>query len=585
MRRGGASALALIGLVFLLTALFLTDIQAAPPAQAPEATPSVAGGRVLWAENCLPCHGPTGRGDGPTAQSIPNPVGNLIDPEVYRNRTPAEHFDVIKNGRIEKLMPPWGNRFDDAQIWDLVAYTWSLHTNPETLATGATLYGEQCASCHGLEGVPLEQASASISFADLAVMTQRSLADLQAGYTASQAHTNLSLSDDELWLALDQVRALGYRLPRRDGVLNGQIINATANQAQGDLPVTLYAFENEASVITYTTQADSQGNYTFANLATDPATLYVIESYFDEVSYLTSPQSFAPDSSQTTVDLSVYETTTSAEAVQLTRLNQLVSPQPDGLQVLQIFVLSNNGDKTYIGQNGQTFAFTLPAAATNVEFQNDFGNRFRRTDDGYTTSEPIVPGPEGLVIAASYELPAEGDSLTVELPIPAAIETINLLLEAQSETVSLTSPQLQFLEFRDLQNSRFAAYSGGAFTQGDSLSLTFSGLDSLEALAGMPPGAVAAPPSMLDQDLLRWLVLGLGSLAIVLTVGMYATRRPPQAAGVPQMDSAARQQKLLLLLARLDDAFAAGEIDEPLYRQARAGYKIELVGLMRRGGD
>jgi mono/diheme cytochrome c family protein len=568
-----------------LTGLFLTDSQAAPPAQTPETTPSVSGGKALWAENCLPCHGPTGRGDGPTAQSIPNPVGNLLDPEVYRNRTPAEHFDVIKNGRIEKLMPPWGNRFSDAQIWDLVAYTWSLHTSPATLAASATLYDKQCAGCHGLAGVPVELATSSISFADLPAMTQRSLADLQAGYHASLAHADLSLSTDELWLVLDHVRALSYLLPRRDGVLSGQIVNATANQPQGDLPVTLYAFESEANVITSTSQADSQGKYTFSNLATDPETLYVVESYYDEVSYLTDPQTFAEDSRQTTVDLNVYETTTRPDGVQLSRLNQIVSPRPDGLQVLQIFVLSNSGDKTYIGQNGQTFAFKLPASATNIQFQNDFGHRFSRTGDGYTTAEPIIPGAEGLVIAASYDLPAEGDSLTVELPIPAAIETINLLLEVQAEAVSLDSPQLQFIEFRDLQNSRFAAYSGGAFAAGDILSLIFSGLDSVEAQPSLPPGAVAAPPSIIDQDTLRWLILGLSGLAIALTVGLYAFRGSPQSASASQAESSARQHKLLLLLARLDEAVAAGEIEEPLYRQARAGYKTELVRLMRSEGD
>jgi hypothetical protein len=37
---------------------------------------------------------------------------------------------------------------------------------------------------------------------------------------------------------------------------------------------------------------------------------------------------------------------------------------------------------------------------------------------------------------------------------------------------------------------------------------------------------------------------------------------------------------LLLLLARLDETFEAGELDEEVYRQARAKYKAELAQIM-----
>jgi hypothetical protein len=43
-----------------------------------------------------------------------------------------------------------------------------------------------------------------------------------------------------------------------------------------------------------------------------------------------------------------------------------------------------------------------------------------------------------------------------------------------------------------------------------------------------------------------------------------------------------RRQKLLLLLARLDEAFEAGELDKQVYHRARAKYKAELVQLMER---
>ena len=114
-------------------------------AQEPIVPPSVTGGQALWPENCLPCHGPAGQGDGPTAEALPNPPANLADPELSRQLSPADNFDTIKNGRMENMMPPWGNRFDDAQIWDLTAHVWSFSTSPEMLAQGETVYpGAMC---------------------------------------------------------------------------------------------------------------------------------------------------------------------------------------------------------------------------------------------------------------------------------------------------------------------------------------------------------------------------------------------------------------------------------------------------------
>jgi hypothetical protein len=49
------------------------------------------------------------------------------------------------------------------------------------------------------------------------------------------------------------------------------------------------------------------------------------------------------------------------------------------------------------------------------------------------------------------------------------------------------------------------------------------------------------------------------------------------------VDSSLRRQKLLVMLARLDELFESGELDKQLYHRARAKYKTELVELMEQG--
>jgi len=577
--------LLMLGSILLIWAT--GSAHAAPPAQGPEAPPSVGGGRALWGENCLPCHGPTGQGDGPTAEALPNPPANLTDLESARQRTPAAAFDVIKNGRMDKFMPPWSNRLSDDQIWDLVAHIWNLSVTADDLAAGEAIYTAQCAACHGSDGSGSgPDAPADINdFTDLQVMTQQSQAELLAHYLAGEPHAQLSeLSQDEIWQTLDYIRTFTFIVPKRNGVLNGQVINGTTNEPQGHIELKLRVFDGSTEVETMTTQADDSGSYSFENLTTDHSTLYLVEGRYQDITYLSDePGLFVPDSTETTVDLKVYEPTTDVETIDITQLHYLISFSPDELNVVQVFVLSHDDNRTYIGQEGQTFAFALPETAQEVTFQNDpSGLRFLETDAGYADTDPIKPGDEGATIVASYNLPFDDDTLTIDVPLPADVVSLNVLMQEQGATLS--SPQVQFVETRQAQGDSFSIYNGGNISQGETLALELTNLDALEFAA--PPDAVpaaSAPGGLINQSHLRWVIIGVIGLAVVVTGLVYPQLRPrlTHRATAYDDDPATRRQKLLLLLARLDQVFQAGELDEAVYRRARTRYKTELADLMQ----
>lgn len=581
----------LAAFVFIAVALFLvvlpTVSQAAPPAQAPTDPPSASGGRTLWAENCQPCHGATGRGDGPTAASIPAQLPDLSDPQLGRATTPQANFDVIKNGRMDKMMPPWGNRLSDAQIWDAAAYVWSLSATPQNIAAGETIYAEKCAACHGQSGAGdgPDAPAEIVDFTNQAVMVERSQADLQANFRAGEQHTPFNdLTEAELWQALDYVRTFSFdvTLPKSDGVLTGQVINATTNQPVGNLEVTLHGFQNNAEVTTLTAQADGEGRFRFENLPTEHSILYLVEGTYADVVYVTDqPGIFTPDSTETSLDLPVYEPTTDDQAIKITQLHYLLSFSPEAVNAVQIFVVGNDSDRAYVGQNGQTLPVPVPNGAAAVRFENDpAGARYLQTDAGYVDTAPVVPGPEGSSIIASYDIPYTGDSLQIDLPLPADTAALNVLMSNQG--AELSSPQVQFVENRQVQGSEFAIFNGGQLAKGATLTLQLTGLDDLEfnAAPAMPGATVAAP--VVDQAMWSWIIVALGGLAIVGVAVGYPLLRPQltHQADMYDADPALHRQKLLLMLARLDEAFAAAELDEQVYRQARARYKAELVEVL-----
>ncbi|MBK8799837.1 MAG: cytochrome c [Anaerolineales bacterium] len=118
----------------------------------PANLPFAAAGRASYLENCAPCHGEQGLGDGPTVADLPSPPTAFADQAAMWELSPAMLFHTTKFGRLQKLMPPWSNQLTDDEIWNTVAFAWSLHTEEAATAAGALLYAESCAACHGDAG-------------------------------------------------------------------------------------------------------------------------------------------------------------------------------------------------------------------------------------------------------------------------------------------------------------------------------------------------------------------------------------------------------------------------------------------------
>ena len=553
-------------------------------AQGPDRPPSVSQAQPLWIENCTPCHGPSGLGDGPTAQAIENPLPNFADPIHARQMTPAAIHDTIKNGRIETLMPPWKNQLSDAEMWDLTAQVWRLGVNSEDLVAGETLYAGQCAACHGESGRgDGPEASATINdFTDLGRMVQLSQADLQINYEASADHSDLTLSEIEVWQTLDYARTFSFIVPQRNGLLSGQVINQTTNEPAANVELTLLILSSNSIVESLTAQSDEAGRYTFAKLPTDPGFLFVLEGAYQGIIYETEPShGFSGDNNEANLNLDVYEATTSAEAINVTQLHYIVGASAEVVNVLQIFVIGNQDNQTYIGDEaGRTFSFALPDNAQNPIFQGDSsGTRFVETGQGFVDTAPILPGEEGSMIAVSYDIPYNEDTLTVETPLPADVAALNLMLGAPE--VEFSSEQLDFAGTRDIQGSVFSMYDGSDLRQGETLAFKFSNLEAVAPATA--PASTITSSAVVDQGLLRWVIIGLGGLAIVGGGIVYPLMRSQSAgpAGAEDQDPEFQRRKLLLTLARLDEIFEAGELDETIYREARVRYIARLAALMR----
>lgn len=586
--RSAIAALLVSGLLF--AGWGLTSAKAGPPQQGPPDTPVVSSGSALWAENCAPCHGATGRGDGDTARASNLTVPDFTDVRAARARSLATMFEVTRDGRMDRLMPPWGRRLDEQQMWNVVAYAWTLGAPRADLEAGEAVFNESCAGCHGESGRGdgPEAAGPVPDLTDLALMAGRSQADWRAGLdaTADGAHAAVAGLDDEaVWQALAYARSLSFAFPARDGALTGEIMNGTTGQPQGGLTVTLHALRGNSEVETLTTQAGDDGRFTFTNLDTDHSLVYVAETTYEGVAYFSANAAvFTPDSLEATTSLNVFGTTESDEAVAISQLHEIMSFGPNGLEVLQVYIFTNSGDLSFVGAPGPdglpaTVRIDLPEGAVGATFRDDVGSAdFRELDGVYVGQSPVPAGGGQLSAVVSFLLPTDGDSLTFETPLLYPTEQLNVLVADQGATVE--SDQAQFVDQRDFQGEKFNFYRGVSLPAGQRVSMRFSNLSGIEI--DEPAAAPGQVDSAIDQTVLRWAILGLGLAAILF--GLVYPRLKPAAVTAGDAGLKSERDRLLFTLVRLDEVYAQGELDEGTYRQARAQYKSRLRRVMQQLG-
>jgi mono/diheme cytochrome c family protein len=123
-------------------------------------------GPDLFRAYCAPCHGLSGKGDGPAAQALKEKIPDLtLLAKNHGGQFPAAGvLEVIAGDKVmashgSREMPIWGpifhrveedTDFGNVRLHNLVKYLESIQADTVTkIPSGAELYREHCAVCHG----------------------------------------------------------------------------------------------------------------------------------------------------------------------------------------------------------------------------------------------------------------------------------------------------------------------------------------------------------------------------------------------------------------------------------------------------
>ncbi len=122
LRRPGQNDIVHVFPVFIQTDPNDTD----PPNPRAVTPDSVAAGKALYQQNCVVCHGTTGKGDGPAGKTLNPPPADLTYHTIPGVHTDGQLFYWISQGLPRTSMPQFAQVLTEDQRWDLVNFIRTL---------------------------------------------------------------------------------------------------------------------------------------------------------------------------------------------------------------------------------------------------------------------------------------------------------------------------------------------------------------------------------------------------------------------------------------------------------------------------
>ncbi|GAB1421711.1 hypothetical protein MASR2M15_18930 [Anaerolineales bacterium] len=553
--------------------------QSVPDQGIPQKQPNIANGAILFSESCTQCHGEGGQGDGALVLSgeISAPI-NFTDPQVMNDKTPAQLFQVITDGNIDKLMPPWGTSLSEQERWDLAVYVYSLHYTSQQFEQGAQLFVDQCVRCHGEEGQgdgpdmeASERSSGNLSDHQNMVF----LSD-QAIYTnIAEGANNMpdfaaELNEEQIKDLVAYTRSLSFTDQIELSKVEGQLSNQTAG---GDIPANVKVLlrwgNTEKGFQSTETLSDATGYFKF-----DQVPIVTGDSYFAVANY--QGRNFVSqvigDIEQEKLDIKVYELTEDPFSIEITSIDMVIEPitiegMGSGLFISQIYHYKNLSDRAFTTSQGAgngrfaSLLMILPPGAIILNDESDPRYLIARDLEAIISTMPVLPD-EDHVFEALYFLPYE-EAAVIE-------QTLNnkfsgeIRIQIAPESLKLEGKGLNFSENVIENDQKYAVYTGTeTINTGENFRFEVTG----------NPNAV--PVDVVSSDTLLPIILVIVIIAVVVLIGIvwWSNRHSTK------QDQTIN--RLIRQIAELDQMHETGQINHDVYQRQRASLKAELSQLMQ----
>lgn len=571
----------------------------------PASAPDIENGKLIYAEKCAPCHGNTGLGDGADGKQLPVTVAAFALPETAHKASPAKWYTVVTQGNLDRFMPPFAS-LNDQQRWDVISYALTLHTTPEQIETGRSLFEENCADC--AKNFGNQEMMSSLSADDIVKMIKAGAGDMPA--------FGSSFSDEEAYAVAAYIRTLSYAPPASPaadlatgtpiaaeagtpsaqatpvdgeqaqvtpeataeplvaslGKISGLIENHSGTEFPSDLKVTLRGFDHGSDpsagpqeILNLEGTVNADGTYVFETKIVEKQ-IYLAEFEMGGLSYQSG---YAVASADTTglvlPTIVVFKTTEDFSTLKIDSMDVFFDlAGEDVAQIFSVYNISNIGNETIIvrmgdGKSVPFIAFPEGAEGLGFEATQDSA-AFVPTADGFAM--PPSETPYGLIAFASIPKTKE---INISQTALLSIGKVTLYLP---EGVDAKGSFLSDDGIQTLQTTNFHVYSAGTVNQDGKLEFT---------LTGKPKVTAVAPDVTQNQTLL----IGAGALGVALILAglwLYMRDRKKEQEFEDEEQEFEDAESIMDAIIALDDLHRVGTLTDQAYQQRRE----ELMNALKR---
>ena len=229
----------------------------------------------------------------------------------------------------------------------------------------------------------------------------------------------MNLSESDARKVADYL--LGYIPPpglSESGMITGHVKNITTDKPKAGQDLVLISYMGDRQEKRYFAKSDSLGRFSFSSLGWDRS--YEIMLFHQGVQYVSGKMVFLPGEDRITLDLPIYDTTSSDENIFLLSLNVIIYPDDEGanVNVTSLYVFENSSDTVFTGKQTDsdttTLVFSIPEEAENVAFSDGLNpEAVERKGEKLYNKLPFLPGMKRVALGYSLALSQIGGKFPI----------------------------------------------------------------------------------------------------------------------------------------------------------------------------
>jgi mono/diheme cytochrome c family protein len=576
----------------------------------PASAPDVKNGEAIYVEKCAACHGDTGLGDGAQGQQLSVPVAALGLPAIAQKALPSDWYTEVTQGNIKRFMPPFTS-LSDQERWDVVAYALTLHTKPNQIEKGKSLFEANCADCaknfsnqkmmsalsendlinlikNGAGNIPAfgskftdDEAAAVAAYIRRLTFTAPPVASTIAPATQISANADSGTPSAGTTPPADGGTAQAQVTPEatvvaKTGKVSGSIDNQTGTDLPSNLKVTLHIFAHSGDmnagpkeITTLESTANTDGTFVFENVEIPESRIFIAEVDMNGMTYqsdLTVVK--AGDTELTLPPIKLFAASSDLSKLTVNQTHIFLDVKDGTLQVIEFFNVVNSTDTSIsvsVVDNQMAIA-KMPANMTSLGFDAQQGQAMPvQTASGFA----LPPSDKMYGIAVGFEMPY-AKSAEIEIPFVLGIPSGSVLTP-----IGVKVEGTGFVDKGPTDigtGTKYQVYEFGEIKPDGVLKIK---------LSGQPEQTPAAAANSTGTKSNQPLLIGVGAFGVALILAgawmfMRDRRKREEEAVEEETDEFEDPESLMDAIIALDDLHRAGKLSDEAYQQRRNELKDAL---------